>query len=91
MARAGLTSAWRRDVAKAVAHMHGQGVVHRDIKPANLLVWLDGGSVKSGGLSGLASNCLISVVLAHCHAGLRTTSLARRSRSKQKADRLNTV
>ena len=46
---AGLTRAWCMDVAKAVAHMRGQGVVHRDIKPANLLVCLDGGSVKSDG------------------------------------------
>ena len=45
---AGLTRDWCRDVAVAVAHIHGRGVVHRDIKPANLLVCLDGDSVKSG-------------------------------------------
>ena len=27
-----------RDVARALAHAHGQGVVHRDIKPENVLL-----------------------------------------------------
>lgn len=27
-----------RDVARAVEHAHGQGVIHRDLKPANLMV-----------------------------------------------------
>jgi serine/threonine-protein kinase len=29
-------------IADALAHLHGQGVVHRDIKPANILVARDG-------------------------------------------------
>ena len=37
---AGLASAWSSQLASALAHVHGQGVVHRDVKPANCLVCL---------------------------------------------------
>lgn len=29
---------WLRDVALAIGHAHGQGVLHRDIKPSNILI-----------------------------------------------------
>ena len=34
---AGLASAWSSELASALAHVHGQGVVHRDVKPGNCL------------------------------------------------------
>ncbi len=33
---------WMRDVADALHHAHGKGVIHRDIKPANLILAHDG-------------------------------------------------
>ncbi len=33
---------WLRQVASAITHAHGQGVIHRDLKPQNILVDTDG-------------------------------------------------
>lgn len=44
-----------RQLADALAHMHGLGVVHRDIKPANILIQPDGRPVITDfGISGLS-------------------------------------
>jgi WD40 repeat protein len=29
---------WVRDLARALAYAHGQGIVHRDVKPANIMI-----------------------------------------------------
>ncbi len=33
---------WGRQLAAAIAYLHGQGIVHRDLKPENILVTTDG-------------------------------------------------
>ena len=33
---------WGRQLAEAIAYLHGQGIVHRDLKPENVLVTADG-------------------------------------------------
>ena len=33
---------WGRQLAEALAYLHGQGIVHRDLKPENVLVAADG-------------------------------------------------
>lgn len=33
---------WTSQVAEALAHAHGQGIIHRDIKPSNVMITRDG-------------------------------------------------
>ncbi|MEU4196164.1 serine/threonine-protein kinase [Kribbella sp. NPDC026611] len=40
---------WGADLARAVAALHGEGVVHRDVTPANLLLRPNQGGEESGG------------------------------------------
>lgn len=59
-----------RDVARAMAYAHGQGVVHRDIKPGNVL--LAGGSAVVSDF-GIAKALTSSRTLEHDPAGLTRT------------------
>lgn len=60
----GQAQAILRQVADALIHLHGRGILHRDLKPENVLI-TDGGLVKVGDLG---------IAVAHDQAGLLTQS-----------------
>ena len=66
---ANVTARCVRDVAEALAHLHGRGAVHRDVKPANIL-WA-GGRWKLGD-TGLARAVERSMVTASHMVGSPT-------------------
>lgn len=43
-ANLGQALAWFRQIASALDHAHGRGVIHRDVKPANIIITPDGES-----------------------------------------------
>ena len=45
------TASVMRDVARALAHAHGRGLVHRDIKPGNILLTANSASVADFGVA----------------------------------------